>query len=71
MAKKLKDFEAAMGQLEEILDKLSGEDVPLEESIALYAKAAELLKDTHGILADAEVRVREIDKKLDTLRDDA
>lgn len=65
MAKEnLATFEETMRELEEILDKMSGNDVPLQEGIALYARAAELIKTSHEYLEKAKVQVREIDEKL-------
>ena len=41
--KKAVDFESAQQKLEEILQRLSQDDVPLEESLSLNAKASELI----------------------------
>ena len=42
-AKKAVDFEAAQQKLEEILQRLSEDDVSLDESVTLYATASELI----------------------------
>lgn len=62
--KKTIDFEAAQQKLEEILQRLSEDDVPLDESVALYAKASELIAQCSAALKNAEMKVQEIDASL-------
>ncbi|MDL2218791.1 exodeoxyribonuclease VII small subunit [Ruminococcaceae bacterium OttesenSCG-928-O06] len=64
MAESLKEFEASMQGLEAILEKMEDEALPLEESIALYAKAAGLIEVCSKGLQQAQVQVQEIDEKL-------
>ena len=54
------DFESAIGELEMILDRLSAEGATLDESITLYARAAELIKTCNQALRAAKLRVDEI-----------
>lgn len=54
-------FEQAGAQLEEILRQLSEEETTLEESLTLYAKAAELMAFCNKTLQDVQVRLDEID----------
>ena len=62
--KKAVDFESAQQKLEEILQRLSEDDVPLDESVSLYAKASELIAQCSAALKKAEMKVQEIDASL-------
>ena len=53
-------FEAALAELEEVVARLEGGQAALEESIALYARGAELRAHCEGKQKDAEARVAEI-----------
>jgi len=53
-------FEAALAELEKVVARLESGDVPLEESIALYARGAELRGHCEDKLKSAEARVSEI-----------
>ena len=53
-AKKAVDFEAAQQKLEEILQRLSEDDVSLDESVTLYATASELIAQCSAALKNAE-----------------
>lgn len=63
-AKKAVDFEAAQQKLEEILQRLSEDDVSLDESVTLYATASELIAQCSVALKNAELKVQEIDASL-------
>ena len=63
-AKKAVDFEAAQQKLEEILQRLSEDDVSLDESVTLYATASELIAQYSAALKNAELKVQEIDASL-------
>ena len=58
-------FEQAMSELERIVTELERGDVPLEDSISLYEKGAELKKRCETKLKEAEQKVAAI-----TLDDD-
>ncbi len=62
--KKGTTFESASAELEDILAELSDENTPLERSLALYAKAAELIAFCEETLQKAQVTVEEIDARL-------
>lgn len=64
MKKEEKGFENTITQLEEVLEKMSDEATPLEESIALYAKAARLIEQADKTLQTARLQIEEIDQKL-------
>lgn len=53
-------FEAAMGELEGIVDKLEKGDVPLEQSIAFYERGEALKTRCDTLLKDAEMRVEKV-----------
>ena len=57
-------FEEAMGSLESISARLSGENVPLDEAIALYEKGIEYYDICKRKLDDANRRVRVIEEGL-------
>ena len=53
-------FEQAMSELEKIVTELERGDVPLEDSISLYEKGAELKKRCEIKLKEAEQKVAAI-----------
>ena len=53
-------FEQAMSELERIVTQLERGDVPLEDSISLYEKGAELKKRCETKLKEAEQKVTAI-----------
>lgn len=66
--KKDLSFEQAMESLEDILNKMSGEDVTMEESLALYAKAADLIAKCNGMLDSARQKAEKIGLQLEELK---
>lgn len=53
----IKDFEAAIAELETIVKKLEEGDLPLEKSLALYERGVHLSRFCHARLEDAERRI--------------
>lgn len=53
-------FEQALKELEEVVDKLEKGAVPLEESIAIYARGEALKKRCETLLKSAEQRIEKI-----------
>ncbi|MEL6206018.1 MAG: exodeoxyribonuclease VII small subunit [Pseudomonadota bacterium] len=53
-------FEAAMAELEQVVGRLEGGDVPLEDSIALYERGAKLKSRCEAELKRAEEKVEQI-----------
>ena len=53
-------FEEAMRDLEQVVGQLERGDVPLEDSIALYTRGAELKKRCETKLKEAEEKVAAI-----------
>lgn len=53
-------FEDALRELEEVVGKLERGEVPLDESIALYERGAELRKRCEAKLKEAEEKVAKL-----------
>ena len=53
----IKDFEAAIAELETIVKKLEEGDLPLEQSLALYERGVTLSRFCHAKLEEAERRI--------------
>lgn len=53
-------FERALAELESVVDKLEKGSVPLEESIAIYARGEALKKRCEELLKSAEQRIEKI-----------
>jgi exodeoxyribonuclease VII small subunit len=53
-------FEDALAQLEQIVQKLEGGDVPLEDSIRIYERGAALKAYCEKKLKEAELKVEKI-----------
>lgn len=54
------DFEKRLTRLEEIVEKMEGGDLPLEESLKLFEEGVKLTKDCHKQLNEAEVKVKQL-----------
>jgi exodeoxyribonuclease VII small subunit len=53
----IKDFEAAIAELETVVRKLEEGDLPLEQSLALYERGVQLSRYCHARLEEAERRI--------------
>lgn len=53
----IKDFEAAIAELETVVRKLEAGDLSLEQSLALYERGVQLSRFCHARLDDAEHRI--------------
>lgn len=51
-------YEAALTELEQIVQRMEGGQLPLEESIAAYRRGSELLKHCQQQLTDAERKIQ-------------
>jgi exodeoxyribonuclease VII small subunit len=60
-------FEAALGELEQIVQNMEGGRLPLEESLEAYRRGTELLKHCQQQLAEAERKIQVFENG--TLRD--
>ena len=57
------DFESAMRDLEELVDRLERGDLPLEESLAAFERGVKLTRACQAALKDAEQKVEILLKK--------
>jgi exodeoxyribonuclease VII small subunit len=59
----IKDFEAAIAELETIVKKLEEGDLPLEKSLELYERGVQLSRFCHSRLEDAERRIEVLNER--------
>ena len=59
----IKDFEAAIAELEGIVKKLEEGDLPLEKSLELYERGVQLSRFCHARLEEAERRIEVLDER--------
>lgn len=57
MDSSIKDFEAAIAELESVVKRLEEGDLPLEQSLALYERGVQLSRFCHARLEAAEHRI--------------
>ncbi|MFZ8885984.1 MAG: exodeoxyribonuclease VII small subunit [Steroidobacteraceae bacterium] len=58
----IRDLEAAMGELEAIVEQLEQGELPLEESLKQFERGVELTRACQGVLQQAEQRVLKLSK---------
>ena len=59
----IKDFEAAIAELESIVKKLEEGDLPLESSLQLYERGVQLSRFCHARLEEAERRIEILNER--------
>lgn len=59
------NFEKALAELEEIVNRLESGDVALEESIAIYQRGNQLRAHCENKLKDAQVQIEKITQNGD------
>lgn len=59
----IKDFEAAIAELEGIVKKLEEGDLPLETSLQLYERGVHLSRFCHSQLEEAERRIEVLNER--------
>ena len=59
----IKDFEAAIAELETIVKKLEEGDATLEQSLALYERGVQLSRFCHARLEEAEKRIEILNER--------
>ena len=62
MAEEKIEFEKSLKRLEEIVAKVEGETLPLEESLKLYEEGKKLIAVLEKTLKEAERKVEELQK---------
>ena len=63
-ARRTNDFEKSFQQLEKIVQRLEGEEMPLDESLQLFEEGIRLSRFCHQ-------RLEEVEKKIETILADA
>jgi exodeoxyribonuclease VII small subunit len=58
-------FEAALGQLETIVESMESGEVPLAELLAKFEEGTKLLKICESRLKDAELKIEQLKKQKD------
>ena len=56
-----KNFEAAMAELDLLVEKMENGQLPLEESLSAYQRGSELIKYCEKVLSDAQQRIQVLD----------
>ena len=59
----IKDFEAALTELDTIVKKLEDGDIPLEQSLQLFERGVQLSRFCHSKLEEAERRVEILNER--------
>jgi exodeoxyribonuclease VII small subunit len=59
----IKDFEAAIAELEAIVKKLEEGDLPLEKSLEFYERGVQLSRFCHARLEDADKRIEILNER--------
>jgi len=65
MDQTIKDFEAAIAELETIVKKLEEGDLALEKSLELYERGVQLSRFCHTRLEEAEKRIEILNERGD------
>ncbi len=55
------DFEKAMGRLTEISARMNSSELPIEESMKLYAEAVQLTKECREYIEKAKLQVEQLE----------
>ena len=61
----IKDFEAALAELDALVKKLEDGDLSLEQSLALYERGVQLSRFCHARLEEAERRIEILTERGD------
>lgn len=61
-------FEQKLSRLNEIVTKIEGETLPLQESIALYQEGKALIKSLEKELSDAEKKIGDLSVGVDEVK---
>ena len=54
------DFEKEMKRLDEIVAKISSQDLPLDECLALYQEGQKIIKNLESALEEAKEKVEKV-----------
>lgn len=53
-------FEAALTELEKVVERLQQPEIPLDEAVALYRRGTELATETEALLSRAELQIQQL-----------
>ena len=56
-----KNFEAALAELDLLVEKMESGQLPLDQSLTAYERGTELLKFCESMLKDAEQKIKVLD----------
>ena len=56
-----KNFEAALAELDLLVEKMESGQLPLDQSLTAYQRGTELLKFCESMLKDAEQKIKVLD----------
>ena len=59
----IKDFEAALTELDTIVKKLEDGEIPLEQSLQLFERGVQLSRFCHARLEEAEKRIEILNER--------
>ena len=60
------DFETAVAQVEELIDRIEQGEIGLEESVEAYERGVKLIGRCRGILDSAEQKIIELTQSADS-----
>lgn len=63
-------FEEAIKEMEQIIDKMEKENLPLKEATALFSRASELAKFAQAELSKASGKLFLVKKELDSITEE-
>ena len=63
----IQNFEKDIASLENILEQLQKEDTSLQDTLSLYANAANLISTCSNTLQSAKLQIEEISNKIDEM----
>ena len=66
-SKKEKSFEESLEEVEQIVARLEGGDIPLAESLELYERGISALRRCHELLDRVEQRIQTLSRDKDNL----
>ncbi len=66
--KKEKSFEEKLDRLDEVVGKIEGEELPLQEVLSLYQEGKTLIKELQSELKEAEEKVGKLSVSEEDLK---
>jgi len=60
MSEKKVNFEKDLKRLDEIVEKIEGNVLPLDESLKLYEEGTKIIKDLETVLGEAEKKIANV-----------